>query len=160
MVGHVTPSSDLIMGQAWRQKSIPESHSRRADPVSPMVKEHPRSMRNRAVGMVNGGVTQVQVAKQLKIGPRTLKHWMALECRGDTPENHKGRGRKTAMTRAAKIVVAKSVLKRHQSTRALARKLTGKQHPVSKSAMHRYLRHCLQLNPLQLRRQPRLTASQ
>ena len=63
------------------------------------------------------------------------------------------------MSRVAKIVVAKSVLKPHQSTRKLARKLTTKQHPISKSAVHRYLRHCLQLKSLKLRRQPRLTAA-
>ena len=71
-------------------------------------------MHYRAVGMVNGGLIQVQVAKQLKIGPRTLKRWMALNRRGETLENRKGRGRKTAMSRVAKIVVAKSVLKRYQ----------------------------------------------
>ena len=64
------------------------------------------------------------------------------------------------MSRVVKIVVAKSVLKRHQSTRKLALKLSGKQHPASKSAVHRYLRHCLCLKPLKLRMQPRLTAAQ
>ena len=33
-----------------------------------------------------------------------------------------------------------------------AKTMTAKQHPVSKSAMYRYLRHCLQLKPLKLRR--------
>ena len=55
--------------------------------------------------------------------------------------------------------LAKSVLKRQQSTRKLVRKMTAKQHPVSKSAMYRYLQHCLHLKPLHLRRQPRLTAA-
>ena len=85
---------------------------------------------------------------------------MARDRKGETLENHKGRGRKTAMSRVTKIVVAKSVLKRHQSTRKLARKLSGKQHPASKSTVHRYLRQCLRLKPLKLRMQPRLTAAQ
>lgn len=80
------------------------------------------------------------------------KRWMALDRRGETLENCKGRGRKTAMSRVAKIVKVKSVLKRHQSKRSLARKLTGRQYPVSKSAVHRYLRHCLQKKPLKLSR--------
>ena len=72
--GHVIPPCDLtLLGQVWRQKPFPEKYSRRADPVSSMVKDHPLSMHYRAVGMVNGGLTQVQVAKQLKIGPRPLK---------------------------------------------------------------------------------------
>ena len=76
-----------------------------------MVKEHLLSMRYRAVGMVNGGLTQVQVAKQLKIGSRTLKRWMGLDRRGETLENRKDRGRKTAMSRVAKSSWPKSVLK-------------------------------------------------
>ena len=125
-----------------------------------MVKEYALSTRYRAVGMVNGGMTQVQVAKELKIESRTLKRWIARNRKGETLENHKGRGRKTSMSRVTKIVVAKSVLKRHQSTRKLARKLSGKQHPASKSTVHRYLRQCLRLKPLKLRMQPRLTAAQ
>ena len=44
------------------------------------------------------------------------------------------------MSRVAKTVVAKPVLKRPQSTRKLARKMNGRQHPASKTAVHRYLR--------------------
>ncbi|KAF0300072.1 hypothetical protein FJT64_027332 [Amphibalanus amphitrite] len=51
-------------------------------------------------------------------------------------ENRKGCGRKTALSRVAKIVVAKAVLKRSQSTRKLAKKLTEKGHPVSKTPVH------------------------
>ena len=89
-------------------------------------------MHYRAVGMVNVGLTQVQVVKQLKIRLRPLKRWMAIHRRGETLENHKGRGRKTAMSRGRKIVLDKSVLKRQQTKRKLARKLTAKQHPVSR----------------------------
>ena len=64
------------------------------------------------------------------------------------------------MSHVGKSGLPKSVLKRHQSTRKLSRKLTAKQHAVSKSAVHRYLRHCLQLKLLKLRRQPGLTAAQ
>ena len=77
------------------------------------------STRHRAAGMVNGGLTQVQVTEQLKTGPRTLKRWMALDCREETLENHGDRGRKTAPGRAAKIGMAKSAMKRHQLTRKL-----------------------------------------
>ena len=118
------------------------------------------STRYRAVGMVNGGTPQVQVAKELRIEPRTLRRWMALDRKGEALENRGGRGRKTAMSRVAKIVVAKSVMKRHQSTRKLARKLSAKNHPASKSAVHRYLRQCLRLKPLKPRVEPKLTAAQ
>ena len=90
LVSHVTQSGGLTLGHAWRQ-----TPSKCADPVSLMVKEHTLSMRYRAVGMVNGGLTQVQVTKQLKKGPRILKRWIALDCRGETLENLQGRGLKT-----------------------------------------------------------------
>ncbi|XP_043229039.1 uncharacterized protein LOC122385098 [Amphibalanus amphitrite] len=124
-----------------------------------MAKEYPLSTRYRAVGMVNGGTPQVQVAKELRIEPRTLRRWMALDRKGEALENRAGRGRKTAMSRVAKIVVAKSVTKRHQSTRKLARKLSAKNHPASKSAVHRYLRQCLRLKPLKPRVEPKLHGS-
>ena len=44
------------------------------------------------------------------------------------------------MSRVAKTVVAKLALKRPQSTRKPARKMDGKQHQASKTAVHRYLR--------------------
>lgn len=125
-----------------------------------MVKEHSLSTRYRAVGMVNGGMTQGQVAEELGVGVRTIKRWMARDRQGEALENRKGRGRKTSISRVAKIVLAKSVLKRHQSTRKLARKLTGKHHPVSKSTVQRYLKQCLHLKPLKPHRQPKLTAAQ
>ena len=124
-----------------------------------MVKEYALSTRYRAVGMVNGGMTQVQIAKELKTEPRALKRWMALDRKGGMLENHKGRGRKTAMSRVAKIAISNSVLK-HQSTKKMAQKMNGKQHPASESAVHRYLSQCLRLNPLKLRMQARLTAAQ
>ena len=64
------------------------------------------------------------------------------------------------MSRVTKIVVAKSAFKRNYCTRTLAKKLTAKKHPVSKSAIHRYLKTCLQLKPLKLKLQPRLTEDQ
>ena len=145
------------MGQ---QRSFAERVTEHEGHISAMVKEYPLPTRYRAVGMVNGGMPQVEVAKELKIEPRTLRRWMALDRKGVTLENRRGRGRKTAMSRVAKIVVAKSVVKRHQSTRKLARKLGAKQHPVSKSAVHRYLRQCLRLKPLRLRKEPKLTSAQ
>ena len=46
-------------------------------------------------------------------GLRTHKRSMALDRLGETLENRKGRGRKMAMSRVAKVVVAKSALKRY-----------------------------------------------
>ena len=64
------------------------------------------------------------------------------------------------LSRVAKIVLAKTVLKRRQSTRKLAKKLTEKGHPVSKTTVHSYMTKCLGLKKLKLRRQPKLTEAQ
>ena len=59
-----------------------------------MVKQYTLSTRYRVMVMVNGGLTQFQSAKQLKICPRTLKRSMTPDRLGETLANRKGRGRK------------------------------------------------------------------
>ena len=126
--------------------------------MSSIVKERALLTRYRAVRMVNGGLTQVQVAKQLKIGPRTLKSGMALDRRGETLENRRDRGRKTAMSRVAKIV-DKYALKRPPFTGNWRENWLRSSIPAQ-SRPCPALRYCLQLKSLKLRRQSRLTAAQ
>lgn len=47
------------------------------------------------------------------------------------------------LNRISKIVIAKSLEKRHKSTRKLALKLNRMGNPVSKNTVHRYLKHGL-----------------
>ena len=63
-----TTLSGLTLGKAWWQKPFPDRYSRPTDPISCMVKHRDLSTRYRAVVMVNGGLTQDQFAKQLKMG--------------------------------------------------------------------------------------------
>ena len=79
-----------------------------------MVNEHILSTRYRAVLMVNGGLIQVQVNKQLKIGQKIFNCWMALDRRRETLENQNRGWRKMTMSPVAKNVVAMSTLTRHQ----------------------------------------------
>ena len=113
-----------------------------------MMKDHTPSTRYRAVGMTKGEMTQGQVARDLGIGVATIKRWQTRDRYGETLENPKGQGRKSSMSRMAKIVMAKSAFKRHHSTQMLAKKLTAKKYPVSKSAIHRILKTCFKLKPL------------
>ena len=101
LAGHVALPDDLTRGKTRRQKPFSERYTRRADPVSSIVKEHASSTRYRAVSMVNGGLTQVQVTKQLKVEPRTLKSGMAFDRRGGMLDNRRDRERKTAKSRVA-----------------------------------------------------------
>ena len=61
---------------------------------------------------------QVLVAKHLGVGLATIRRWQTRHRQGETMEAHMGRRRKPAMSRVAKIVVAKSVFKAplHENT--------------------------------------------
>ena len=128
--------------------------------VSSMRREHSLAVRSRAVSMVIGGMKPGQVAQDLEIPKRSLERWLALHGAGKGLENQEGRGRKSTITRIAKIVIAKSAFKRGHSTRKLSNKLSQRGHPVSKSSVHRYLRTCLGLKPLKSQLQPKLSPEQ
>ena len=125
-----------------------------------MVKERTLSTRHHAVGMIKGRTTQEEVIRDLGVGVAMIRRWQTRNRQGETLENRTGRGRKSAISQMAKNAVAKSAFKRHHFTRTLAKKLTAKKHRVSKSAIYRYLKTCLQLKPLKLKLQPRLTKDQ
>ena len=128
--------------------SFPGQYPARAYQVTRMAKHQSISTRSWAVGMVTGGMTHGQVAEALGVSRRTICRWLSRDRGGQTLENKPGRGRKSSVNRVVKIVIAKSVLKRGQSTRKLARRLTARGHPVSKSTIHRYLRVSLKLKSI------------
>ena len=149
-----------MTGQDAYQGSFPGQLSASADQVSRMAKHQRESTHSRAVGMIAGGMTHGQVAEALGVSRRTICRWLSRDKSGQTLESKPSRGRKSYISRVAKIVIAKSVLKRGQSTRKLARRLTASGHPVSKSAVHRYLRVTMKLKPIKPRLQPKLTEPQ
>ncbi|XP_037084753.1 dipeptidase 1-like [Pollicipes pollicipes] len=102
--------------------------------------------------MVKGGMAQVQVSRDLGVNVAAIRRWLACDRPGETLENRTGRGRRSALSRVAKIVIAKLAFKRRHSTRTLAGKLTAKKHLASKSAVQRYLKTSLELKPLDLRK--------
>ena len=125
-----------------------------------MVKEVSLAMRNRAVGMLKGGMTQRQVADDIGVTVRTIRGWWLRYKKGDSLKNRIGRGRKTVIGRIPKIVLAKNVGKRQISTRKLSQILKSKGFPVSHVTIHTYLRKSLKLKPYKPRIQPRLTENQ
>ena len=125
-----------------------------------MVKEQSLSTRSRAVGMVAGGMTHGQVAEALRVSRHTICRWLSRDRDGQSLENQTGRGRKRSVSRVAKIIIAKLVRKRGQSTRNLARRLVAGGHPISKSTVHQGLTESLKLKPIKPRRQTKLTESQ
>ena len=103
--------------------------------------------------MVNDGMTQAQVARELGINVATIRRWLARERSEEALENCTGRGQKSSLSRVAKIAISKWTFKGHHSTSALATKLTEMQHPTSKLTVHQYLKTSLKLKSLKLRMQ-------
>ena len=62
-----------------------------------------------------------QAAEALGVSRRTICHWLFLRRGERTLENKTSRRRKSSISLVAKIVMTKSVLKRGQSTRKLAK---------------------------------------
>ena len=59
-----------------------------------MVKEQTVQTRDRAIGMLHGGLAKIRVAKQICVSIRTLRRWWLAFLGGQSLENKRGRGRK------------------------------------------------------------------
>ena len=124
-----------------------------------MVKESTSVARSKAVGMVLGGMTQRRVSEILGVNIRTIRRWLTRKA-GNSLENKPGRGRKSKIAKIAKIVISKSILKKHQSTRRLAKRLRSKGFSVSHVTVHSYLRNKLCVKPFKPQKQPKITEKQ
>ena len=102
-------------------------------------------LRFKAITMLEAGFTQKKVARQLGKTLKTVNNWWRRSKRGKSLDDKPRSGRLSSITRVAKIIISKSVGKRHQSTRKLAKRLTALGHQTSKTAVHRYLKENLGL---------------
>ena len=93
----------------------------------------------RAVVMMKTGMKQADVARQLSVSVTSIEIWLSRYPTSESLRSQASRGRKPVPSRVAKIVLAEVVLKRRQSVRKLARKLTAKGHPTSKTVVDHYL---------------------
>ena len=66
------------------------------------VKIRPSGVRNRAVGMLQAGITQVNVATEFGKSIRTIKRWWLKQKRGESLEHRQGAGRPKSLSRASK----------------------------------------------------------
>ena len=103
------------------------------------------SLRSRAAGMVEAGMSQTDVAQKLGISRRTVNKWWRRVSEGEPMSDKPRSGRPPRISRVAKIVCAKAAGKRGQSVRKLAKRLTRKGHGLSKPAVHRYVTKALGL---------------
>ena len=89
--------------------------------------------------MLIAGSTQIYVAKKLEKDIRTIRRWWARYNSSKDFEHRKGAGMPKKLQRQSKIVIPKSLGKRHKSTRFLATQITRKCPPVSKDTVNHYL---------------------
>ena len=103
------------------------------------VKFKTSQVRNRAVGLLLADITQNNVAKRVGKYIRTIKRWWLKHKKGESLEHRPGAGRPKKLSRISKITIAKSLGKRGQSTRSLAKRIPAMGNPVSKDTIHRHL---------------------
>ncbi|KAI6648620.1 hypothetical protein LOD99_7977 [Oopsacas minuta] len=96
-------------------------------------------VRNRAIGMLLSGKTQKTVALSLGKDVSTIQRWWYKHKAHKSLQHKRGAGRPKMLSRVSKIVIAKSLGKRHKSTRSRAKKLTNMGNTVSKDTAYRYL---------------------
>ena len=118
---------------------------------------HSLEVRAEAVGMVRAGMTIRQVARDRGIPYRTVQNWVSRKRSGESLETKGGKGRKKILSRKAKIVIAKSVGKRHQSTRKLAKRLSAVGEGCSKDTVQRYLQNNLGVKSRKRPKKPALS---
>ena len=75
------------------------------------VGDHGIAVRSKAIGMLEAGVTQKDVALRLGAGLRSIKRWWAAAKHGQSLETKARSGRPKTLNRATKIVIAKSLEK-------------------------------------------------
>ncbi|KAI6656082.1 hypothetical protein LOD99_11328 [Oopsacas minuta] len=121
------------------------------------VQDYGLSLRSQALGMHKAGETPKKVAQVLNINIRSVQRWGRSDKLRFSMESKPKSGRPPKIDRVAKIVIAKSLGKRRQSTRKLALRLTRRGCDVSHTSVHRYLRKSLGTTPFKRPRRPRLT---
>ena len=94
--------------------------------------------RGLAVGMVLAGSTTREAAKAFGVS-QSVSKWMNKHQQGQSLSDKPRSGRPKVLDRVSKIVLAKSLTKKRQSTRKLATRLTAAGHQVSRNTVHRYL---------------------
>ena len=124
------------------------------------VNDHGLELRSQAIGMVVAGMTQKEVAQTINVSERSIRRWYSIHNSGKTLETKARSGRPPKFHRVAKIVIAKSVTKRRQSTRKLAKRITSMGYPITHTTVRRYLANSLGFKSYKRMKRPKLTNRQ
>ena len=95
-------------------------------------------LRWQAIGLRNAGKICREISRELNVHFTTVSRWCKKYDEGELLEDQPRSGRPSVLNRVSKIVIAKSLTKKRQSTRKLSRKLTDHGHPVSHMTIQRY----------------------
>ncbi|KAI6651890.1 hypothetical protein LOD99_4769 [Oopsacas minuta] len=107
--------------------------------------------------MIEGGMTQKDVANHLSKGIATIKRCWKRHINNQSLNHRPGAGRPLKLNPVAKMIISKSLGKRHQSIRRLSEKLKSKGHSNSKSSVQSYLKKSVGAKPFKRHKQPKLT---
>ena len=118
------------------------------------------TVHTRAIGMLEAGRNQGDVAKCLSLNRRTVNKWWGRFVKGQSLEDRPRSGRPSGVSRVAKIVCAKAANKRGQSVRKLSVKLSRKGYRISKTTVQRYMNLSLGLNAYRRPQQPKISEKQ
>ena len=115
----------------------------------------PHLLRARAIGMLEAGKSQGEVARTLGKTTRTINNWWKRHKLNVSLQDNPRSVRPSSIKRVAKIVISKYLGKRRQSTRNIAKRLTAQGHPTSKTAIHGYLKNTLKVRSFKRPQCPR-----
>ena len=119
------------------------------------VRDHGFLTRSRAIGLLEGGKTQKEVAQHLVVSICSVKRWWSSHKQGNSLMTKPRSGRPRILGRVDKIVIAKSLGKCRQSTRKLAQKLKNMGSPVSHMCVYRHLTQSMGVRSFKRQKLPR-----
>ncbi|KAI6656054.1 hypothetical protein LOD99_1788 [Oopsacas minuta] len=121
------------------------------------VGDHGVELCSKAIGMLEGGITQKEVATSLNVGVRSVRD-------GGVNTNAVRLWRLSLIWKASNFetgitnrVIKKSLGKRRQSTRKLSRRLSIRGNPISHMTIQRHLAQKLDARPYKPPKWPRVT---
>ncbi|XP_043230950.1 uncharacterized protein LOC122386132 [Amphibalanus amphitrite] len=115
------------------------------------VKQYSLEARSRAIGMLQAGKTQKDVASHFGVPVLTIKRWWKKFKEAGSVADRPWSGRPSSISTVAKIVMKKAAGKSDHSARKLSKQLTRKKYPVSKRTVRRYWRNTLGLKAYKIR---------
>ena len=97
------------------------------------------NLRHQAIGMMMTGKSSREVGKVLGVDHSSVSRWYKRYQDGESLIDRKRSGRPTVQKKVSKLVLAKSLTKKRQSTRKLAERLSRSGHHMSHMTVHNYL---------------------